>query len=125
MDAEQLKKRSKQFALKVIKLFQRLPKTDESKIIGKQLLRSSTSVAANYRAVCRARSQDEFYAKLCIVVQECDESLFWLEIIKESEIYEGLDLEGLLKEAEELLKIFSSSRKTVKDNKSGNKSTDH
>jgi four helix bundle protein len=121
MDAEQLKIRSKQFALNVIKLFQRLPKSDESKIIGKQLLRSSTSVAANYRAVCRARSQDEFYAKLCIVVEESDESLFWLEIIKESGIYGSPELNKLMQESEELLKIFSSSRKTAKINKTINK----
>jgi four helix bundle protein len=73
MDAEILKQRTKQFAIRNIKLFKALPNNDESKIIGKQLLRSATSVAANYRAVCRARSDAEFHSKLSIVVEEIDE----------------------------------------------------
>ena len=74
--AEKIKTRTKQFALETIKLYKHLPKDYEAKMIGKQLLRSATSVAANYRAVCRARSDAEFYSKLCIVVEEADESLF-------------------------------------------------
>ena len=77
---EEFKKRTKQFVLRSIKLFQSLPQTEEARIIGKQFLRSSSSVGSNYRAVCRARSKAEFYAKLSIVVEEADESLFWLEI---------------------------------------------
>ncbi|MGH9789756.1 MAG: four helix bundle protein [Candidatus Acidiferrales bacterium] len=77
--AEELKKRTKQFAIRVIKLFRSLPKTEEARIIGRQLLRSATSVAANYRAVCRARSKPEFIAKLGLVVEEADESALWLE----------------------------------------------
>ena len=73
---EQFKKRTKQFALRMIKLFQALPSSDEACMIGKQLLRSSTSVAANYRAACRARSQAEFIAKIGVVIEEADESLF-------------------------------------------------
>ncbi|MFN3490507.1 MAG: four helix bundle protein, partial [Emticicia sp.] len=83
---EEFKKRTKDFTLRNIKVFQSLPKTDEAKIIGKQLLRSASSVGANYRAVCRARSQAEFYSKLSITIEEADESLFWLEILVESQI---------------------------------------
>jgi four helix bundle protein len=116
MDSEQLKLRTKQFALEIIRFFKILNKTDECRILGKQLLRSSTSVAANYRATCRARSKQEFYAKLCIVVEESDETLFWLELINESGIIQNSKIEFLKKEAEELLYIFSSSRKTAKLN---------
>jgi four helix bundle protein len=79
-------------------------------------LRSTTSVAANYRAACRARSMQEFYAKLCIVVEECDETLFWIELLNESGVVKNLSIKMLKKEAEELLFIFSSSRKTAKLN---------
>ena len=84
--AELLRVRTKDFALRTIKLYQNLPKNEEARIIGKQLLRSSTSVAANYRASCRARSDAEYYAKICIVVEETDESLFWIEILSEANI---------------------------------------
>lgn len=83
---EALKNRTKTFALNTISLFQSLPKTEEARIIGRQLLRSSTSVAANYRATCRARSEAEFFSKISIVVEESDESLFWLEILQDSKI---------------------------------------
>ena len=76
MDSNQLIQRTKLFALEVIRFFQRLPKTDEAKITGKQLLRSVTSVAANYRAACRSRSNQEFYSKVCIVVEEAQELLY-------------------------------------------------
>jgi four helix bundle protein len=115
MDSAQLLQRTKTFALQVIRFFQSLPKTDEAKILGKQLLRAGNSVAANYRAACRSRSDQEFYSKLCIVVEESDETLFWLELIKESGISETEQLNNLMKEAEELLHIFSASRKTVKN----------
>ena len=74
---EQLKRRTKAFALRVIRLYQSLSNNTESQIIGKQLLRSATSVAANYRAACRSRSNAEFYSKISIVIEEADESLFW------------------------------------------------
>jgi four helix bundle protein len=115
MDSFQLLQRTKVFALEIIKLFQTLPKTEEAKILGKQLLRCGTSVAANYRAACRSRSDQEFYSKLCIVVEENDETLFWLELIIESGITESEQLNNPMKEAEELLHIFSASRKTVKN----------
>jgi len=72
---EELKERSKQFAIRIIKLFRLLPKTEEARVIGRQILRSGTSVAANYRAVCRARSKAEFIAKIGVVVEEADESM--------------------------------------------------
>jgi four helix bundle protein len=74
--AEQLRERTKEFAIRVVRLFRSLPKTEEARIIGKQVLRSSTSVAANYRAVCRARSKAEFVAKIGTVVEEADETVF-------------------------------------------------
>ena len=114
--AEEFKQRTKFFALEIIKFSRTLAKTDEALIIKKQLLRSSFSVAANYRAVCRARSDAEFYSKLCIVVEEADESVFWLEILIESEIISGQQSKTLLKEMNEILAIVSKSKKTFKLN---------
>lgn len=111
---EVLKTRTKVFSLRVIKLFQALPKATESQIIGKQLLRSATSVAANYRAACRARSQQEFYSKISIVTEETDESLFWLELLAESEIMKKEILNDLYLETEEILKIMATIRKHSK-----------
>lgn len=108
--AEELKERTKKFAVDSVHYFRKLPKTDEARIIGKQFLRSATSVAANYRAVCRARSQAEFYSKLCIVVEEIDESVLWLEILNESGIAQSIPLH---READELMKLFSVSKSTV------------
>jgi len=114
MDSSQLIQRTKAFAIETIRFFQILPKTDEARIIGKQLLRSSSSVAANYRAACRSRSKQEFYSKLCIVVEESDETIFWLELLTDSRIIKPELTITLMKEAEELLFIFSASRKTAK-----------
>lgn len=108
---EALKLRTKQFALRVIRLYKALPKTTESQIIGKQLLRSATSVAANYRAACRARSNPEFFAKISIVIEEADESLFWMEILHESGIIKKELIIDLYSENEEILKIMVTSRK--------------
>ncbi len=110
---DQFKLRTKQFALRVIKLYQALPKTSEAQILGKQLLRSATSVAANYRAACRARSNKEFFAKLSIVVEEADETLFWLELLTEAEIVKTEKLITLMQEATEILKMVASARKKV------------
>ncbi len=101
--SEELKGRTKQFAIRIIKLFRSLPKTDEARIIGKQVLRSGTSVAANYRAVCRARSKAEFIAKIGVVVEEADETVFWLELLIEAKIVEQSRMSNLLIEANELL----------------------
>jgi len=115
--AEAFKKRTKKFVVDNIKFFRTLPKTEEAKIIGRQLLRSSSSVGANYRAACRARSKAEFHAKLSTVVEESDESVFWMEILVEAEIVKQSELNHLFTEGNEILKIASASRKTVSANK--------
>ena len=110
---EELLRRTKQFALRIIKLYQALPKSGESQVIGKQILRCGTSVAANYRAACRARSKAEFYSKICIVVEEADETAFWLDLMIEAKLIPEKKLSPLLKESIELLSIFSKARKTA------------
>jgi four helix bundle protein len=111
---EQFKIRTKQFALRIIKLFQALPKSEDAHILGKQLLRSATSVAANYRAACRARSKAEFFSKLSIVVEEADEVQLWLELLGEAGIVKPERLAALSTEATEILKIVSVARKNSK-----------
>jgi four helix bundle protein len=110
---ENFKLRTKKFVVDNIKLFKILPKTEEAKIIGRQLLRSSSSVGANYRAACRARSKAEFHSKLAIVVDEADESVFWMEILIEAEILKTEQIEILMNEANEILKVVAKARKTV------------
>jgi len=112
-----LKLRTKQFALRVIKLVEALPKNKIGDVLGKQLLRSATSVAANYRAACRARSKADFISKIAIVEEEADESLFWLELIAESGLMNTARLKDLTKEADELTAIFTATGKTAKQNR--------
>jgi four helix bundle protein len=112
--AEQLKRRTKLFALRVLKVFQSLPKLDEARVVGKQLLRSGTSVGANYRAVCRARTRKEFIAKIGVVIEEADETVFWFELLIEGGIVPLRRLDPLLREANELLAIFCASQRTAK-----------
>src|SRR6185503_19227948 len=100
---EKLKQRTKDFAVRVVKMFRRLPKTTEARIIGRQVIRSGTSVAANYRSACRARSRAEFSAKLGIVLEEVDESVLWLEILVDAEVVSRGRMNALLGEANELL----------------------
>ena len=114
MNEEDLKKRTKQFALRVIRLVEALPRTRTAQVIGNQLLRSATSVAANYRAACRARSQADFIHKLGIVEEEADESLFWLELVVETNLMLAARVQDLIQEADELTAIFVASRKTAK-----------
>jgi four helix bundle protein len=111
--AEMFRTRTKKFVIDNIKFYRTLPKTEEAKIIGRQLLRSSSSVGANYRAACRARSQAEFHSKLSIVIEEADESAFWMEVLIEAEVVNKAELTYLLDEANQILKITSASRKTV------------
>jgi len=111
---ELIKQRTKTFAIRVIRLVDSLPQTVSAQVIAKQIVRSSTAVAANYRASCRARSQAEFIAKLGIVEEEADESLFWLELLVESGIVKKEKLELLMAEANELTSIIVSSIKTAK-----------
>jgi len=118
MDKEELKYRTKQYAIRIIRLVEALPKTRTGYAISNQLIRCGTSVAANYRAVCRARSRAEFIAKLGIVIEEADESAFWLELIVETKLM-GEDLiRSLLKETEEIISIMVVSSKTAKSFKS-------
>ena len=112
-----LKKRTKQFALRVIKLVQSLPKTQIANVIGNQLLRSSTSVAANYRAACRARSNADFIAKMGIVEEETDESVFWLEMLVDTELISTLSARDLLDEGNQLTAIWVASINTARGRK--------
>jgi four helix bundle protein len=112
--ADELKLRTKKFAIRIVKVFQALPRSEDARTLGKQLLRSGTSVAANYRAVCRSRSKAEFVAKLGVVVEEIDETVFWLELLVESGIIRPVRLGNLQREANELLAIFISSQLTAK-----------
>ena len=114
MNAEELKKRTKQFALRVLKLVAALPNNVQGRVVGAQLVRAGTSVAANYRAACRGRSRAEFVAKLGIVVEEADESAFWLELIIDSSLLRAKLVQPLLDEANELTRIMVSSRVTAR-----------
>jgi four helix bundle protein len=116
MTKEELKQRTKKFALMVIKLISELPNNKAGNAIGNQLIRSGTSVASNYRASCRARSPADFVSKLTIVEEECDESLFWLELITESGLLSSELTKQLMTEANELTAIFTAAGKTVKEN---------
>jgi four helix bundle protein len=111
---EELRDRTKAFALRVIRLFRSLPYKTDTQVLGKQLLRCGTSVAANYRAVCRARSKAEFVARLGIVAEEADEAVLWLELLIESGILKSEMTEELLKEARELAAILTASRETAR-----------
>ncbi|PYL08302.1 MAG: four helix bundle protein [Verrucomicrobia bacterium] len=116
MTPEELKVRTKQFALRVLKLVAALPKTIEGRAIANQLVRCGTSVAANYRAACRARSRAEFVAKMGVVLEEADETQLWLELINESKLLPLRRVEPLLSEASELVAIFVTSRKSAAAN---------
>jgi four helix bundle protein len=104
--ADELRKRTKGFAIRIVNIYRSLPHSPDAQTLGKQLLRSGTSVAANYRAACRARSRAEFIAKIGIVVEEADETVFWLELMTETGILRPEKIPELLAEANELLAIF-------------------
>jgi four helix bundle protein len=106
MKADDLKKRTKQFALRILKLVAALPNTVQGRAIGNQLVRAGTAVAANYRAACRGRSKAEFIAKLGTVAEEADESTFWMELIIEGELLKAQKVEALLTEAIEPRRIM-------------------
>ena len=114
MKTQQMKKRTKEFAHRCVKLASALPKSRLGNHISGQLIRCSTSVAANYRASCLAQSKPDFIAKISIVLEEIDESAFWMEFIIEEELMEEKRVESLLTEAGELTAIFYSSRKTAR-----------
>ena len=114
MDADELKKRTKQFGLQVIKLIESLPSSKAANVIGNQLLRSGTSVGANYRAACRARSKPDFISKAGISIEEADESLYWMEMLVEAGIMPKEKLTALMKEADEIVAILTASVKTAR-----------
>jgi len=114
MNEEDLKLRTKKFSLRIIKLVSALPKSDIGRAIGKQLVRCGTSVGANYRSACRARSKADFIAKLAIVEEEADESAFWLEIIIESGLMKKELISLLLNEVDEIIAIIVASQKSLK-----------
>lgn len=110
----ELKVRTKRLALRIINIYRALPKTGEAQVIGRQMLRSGTSIGANYRAVCRSRSDAEFIAKLGIVIEEADESQYWLELLVEAEIVRATRLTAVIAELNELLSIFVAARETAR-----------
>jgi four helix bundle protein len=122
MNAAELQERTQAFVLRVIRLVDSLPSKRSANAIANQLVRSATSVGANYRAVCRARSTPEFLAKFSIVVEEADETSYWLELIATAELVKPERITDLLKESNELLAIFARSRRTAKSNQQINKS---
>lgn len=117
MNAEELKTRTKKFALRVMKLIDALPNTIAGRTVADQLMRAASSVGANYRAVCRGRSQAEFISKLSIVVEEADESSYWLELIMEGGLLPIEQVTELHQEANEITAIMTASRKTARENK--------
>ncbi len=121
MTSGELRSMTKGFAIDTIKFVKTLPESFVGKIIGGQLLRAGTSMAANYRAACRGRSKKEFFSKISIVVEETDETMFWLEILIESEIADNLKAKELLDRSTEFIKIFSSTRKTISNQLSNDK----
>jgi len=114
MNRETMKSRTKAYANRVVKLCAALPNNWVARTLGKQLLRSGTSVDANYRAVCRAKSTADFINKLRVVEEECDESLFWVELLVDNNLIKPSRLASLMKEADELLAIVVSSAKTAR-----------
>ena len=124
MDAEDLKDRTKQFALRVLKLVAALPHNLQARTIGGQLVRSGTSVGSNYRAACRGRSRAEFIAKLGIVEEEADESAFWLELIIEAALLRTSLVQPLLDEANELTRMAGSRITASKSSRNRNRNVE-
>jgi four helix bundle protein len=116
MNRDELKERTKQFALRVMHLIDALPNTLKARAIANQLIRSGTSVAANYRAACRGRSRAEFIAKLGVVAEEADETALWLELIIADKLLNSKKVQPLLAEANELVAIMAASDITARRN---------
>ncbi len=114
MDAEELKKQTKQLGLRIIKPAEALPSSRAANVISNQLLRSGTSVGANYRAACRARSKPDFISKASIAIEEADESLYWLEMLAEAEIMPKEKFAALMKEVDEIIAILTASVRTAR-----------
>jgi|SRR5262245_32819029 len=115
MTETELKRRTREFGLRVMKLVDALPRSPAGRAIGMQLVRCGTAVGANYRAACRGRSRAEFASRLAIVEEEADESAYWLELIIDGHLMNRTRVEPLLREADELTRIFSRSVKTARD----------
>src|SRR5947208_10953559 len=113
-EEQDLRDRTKAFALRIVRMFSALPKSTEAQVLGKQLLRSGTSIGANYRSAGRARSKAEFVSKIGVVLEESDETVFWLELLYEYGILKPELLHDLLREANELTAIFSAAHPTAK-----------
>jgi four helix bundle protein len=120
VNKRELLERTKQFALQVLKLVDRLLHTMAGRAVGNQLVRSGTSVGANYRAACRGRSRAEFAAKLGIVAEEADESVYWLELVRDGGLLTEAKIDDLLREANELTAIFTAGRRTSSKPQSSN-----
>ena len=120
MTEQEFKNRTKQIALRIIKLVESLPRTRSADVIGKQLLRSGTSIGANYRAACRGKSTADVLHKLAIVEEEADESLYWLELLVDAEIIKFKKLSLLMSDINEILAMTVSSIKTMRSRKLGN-----
>lgn len=114
MDKVLMKQRTKEFSLRILKVVSSLPQTTEAKVISYQIAKSGTSVGANYRAACRSRSTKEFIAKLGVVLEEADETAFWLELIVESNMLPSNRIKPLLQETDELCAIIYSSISSAK-----------
>ncbi|RQV96774.1 four helix bundle protein [bacterium] len=117
MNADEFKDRTKTFALRVIRLCEALPKSRTTDVIGKQLLRCGTSVGANYRATCRAKSPADFIAKMAIVEEECDEAIYWMELIVDAGLMPENRVADLRNEANEILSMVIASIKTARARK--------
>ena len=117
MKGDDLRQRTKHLAIEIVKLCRKLPETNEGHIIARQLLRCGTSVGANYRAVCRARSKPDFISKLGIVLEEADETCFWLELLVESGAIPSNAVQHLLAETNELTAIFVASLRSAKNDR--------
>jgi len=114
---EELRDRTKAFAVRIVRLYRSLSYRADAQVLGKQLLRCGTAVAANYRAACRSRSRAEWLAKIGVVVEEADESVFWLEMLSDCDIVPMSKLELLIMEAHELSAIFTASRRTARSSR--------
>ena len=120
MNEQEFKDRTKRFALRVIRFVEALPKGTTSGVLGRQLLRSATSVGANYRAACRAKSPADLMSKLAIVEEEADEALYWMELLVESELVSSARVADLMNEANEIAAMTVASLKTLR---SGNRAS--
>jgi four helix bundle protein len=114
-EPESLRDRTKAFAIRIVRLFRSLPNSPDAQIIGKQILRSGTAVGANYRSACRARSRQEFAARIGIVLEEADETVFWLELLEETGVIKHDRMTDLLGEARQLTAIFTTAQRTARE----------